>query len=217
MNIGAQVTYKASISGGATVPTATLLVWLGLEGTWSITMYEYGSYALKDPGDPASHFYPVGEVGETRRQASSARREAGSTGRSCMLAPATSASRRGGVWIMSLDGENGLRPLPKMRPQRVAGLAALAGLLTAAALLPFAFRGELSVERPHTGVIACWTHAPTKLSVYYYDFGNWLWLHSSPPGPGPVPAENGPHHGCCRALSGSARSLGSHHQARSSG
>jgi len=85
---------------------------------------------------------------------------------------------------MSLDGgEDNLQPMPKMkmRPQGVAGLAVLAGLLTAAVLLPFAFRGELSVERPHTGVIACWTHAPTKLSVYYYDFGNWLWLHSSPP------------------------------------
>jgi len=64
MSIGVQVTYKASVSGGVTVPAVTLLAWLQLEGTWSITMYEYGSYALKDPGDPASHFYPVGEVGE---------------------------------------------------------------------------------------------------------------------------------------------------------
>lgn len=64
MNIGVEVTYKASISGGATVPLGTLLAWLKLEGIWSTTMYEYGSYALKDPGDPSSHFYPVGEIGE---------------------------------------------------------------------------------------------------------------------------------------------------------
>lgn len=74
-----------------------------------------------------------------------------------------------------------MRPVRKMRPQSSVGLVAVAGLFAVVALLPFAFRGELAVEKPHIGLAACWTHAPTKLIVYYYDFGNWLWLHSSPP------------------------------------
>jgi len=64
MTIGVNVTYESSISGGATVPIGTLLVWLKLESIWKTTLLERGEYALKDPGDPLSHFYPAGEVGE---------------------------------------------------------------------------------------------------------------------------------------------------------
>ncbi len=82
---------------------------------------------------------------------------------------------------MSLDAGRDAQSVLKIRRRTAVGLATAAGLFIVATLLPFAFRGVLAIDKPHVGLIACWTHSPTALCVYYYDYGNWLWLHSSPP------------------------------------